>query len=252
MTFSALNLPEMAELNPSTGAFIWTPDIPGLYSIFITASDEAGNQAILEVQVTVQGTVQAAGAPAVPVLSSDNGYDTGLMDGDYTITMNLWWGNNGTTFKLYEDGVLIGAKLLKDVSPSAQQAIIAVSGKPNGTYVYTAELTNMYGTSVSEPLVVKVSEAKPGQPELANDNWDGDGSFKVTMNLWWGINGTAYRLYENGELIDTQDLVSHTPGAQYAETEINDRSPGTYTFIAELVNSSGITRSTEMTVIVRK
>ncbi|OMD66581.1 hypothetical protein BSK62_11415 [Paenibacillus odorifer] len=252
VTFSALNLPDMAELNSSTGAFVWTPDIPGLYSIFITASDEAGNQATLEVQVTVQGITQAEGAPGVPVLSSDNGYDTGFMDGDYNITMNLWWGNNGTTLKLYEDGVLIGAKLLKDVSPSAQQAVIAVSGKTNGTYVYTAELTNIYGTSISEPLVLKVSETKPGQPELGNDNWDGDGSFKITMNLWWGINGTAYRLYENGKLIDTQDLEYHTPWAQYAETEISDRSQGTYTYMAELVNSSGITRSKEMTVVVKE
>lgn len=72
------------------------------------------------------------------------------------------------------------------------------------------------------------------------------------MNLWWGINGTAYRLYENGKLIDTQDLEYHTPWAQYAETEISDRSQGTYTYMAELVNSSGITRSKEMTVVVKE
>lgn len=38
------------------------------------------------------GIPLADGAPGMPELSDNNGHDTGLRDGDYTITMNLWWG----------------------------------------------------------------------------------------------------------------------------------------------------------------
>ncbi|WP_179093462.1 hypothetical protein [Paenibacillus sp. FSL H8-0259] len=40
--------------------------------------------------------------------------------------------------------------------------------------------------------------------------------------------------------------------AQSAETAISGRTPGSYTYVAELVNSSGISRSAEMLVIVTK
>src|SRR5699024_1374763 len=46
-------------------------------------------------------------APARGVLSHDNGWDTGLLDGDYAVRMNLWWGTNATSFRLSEDGSLI-------------------------------------------------------------------------------------------------------------------------------------------------
>lgn len=199
-----------------------------------------------------QGTPLADSAPGTPVLSDNNGHDTGLRDGDYAITMNLWWGNNGAKFKLYENGELIHEVSLADQSPAAQSVQIDIAGKRNGTYVYTGELSNSLGTTKSAPLSVTVSDASPGQAVLSNDNWDGDGSYNVSMNLWWGTNATGYDLYENGILVDTQTLRAQTPGAQSAVTAISGKAPGTYEYEVVLRNPAGETRTPKMIVTVRK
>lgn len=199
-----------------------------------------------------QATPLASSAPGTPVLSDNNGHDTGLRDGDYIISMNLWWGNNGTKFKLYENGELVKEVTLADQSPSAQSVQIDISGKKNGTYVYTGELINALGSTKSAPLTVTVTDASPGQAVLSNDNWDGDGSFNVSMNLWWGTNATQYELYENGVLVDTQTLQARTPGAQSAITAISGKAPGAYEYEAVLRNPAGETRTAKMKVTVRK
>lgn len=96
--------------------------------------------------------------------------------------------------------------MLKDDTPLAQVYTTAINGKKNGTYRYVAELSNAFGTTRSDVMVVTVTNANPGKPNLSHDNWGGSGSFNVIMDLWWGTNGNQYRLFENGVLIDTQAL----------------------------------------------
>lgn len=192
----------------------------------------------------------AVAAPGKPVLSDDNGQDNGLRDGSYNVIMNLWWGNNGSSYKLYEEGKVIAEGVLKDNSPNAQQLSVPVVGKTNGTYNYVVELTNRFGTTKSEQLKVKVTDASPGKAVLSHDNWDGDGSYKVTMNLWWGTNASQYELYENGKLIDTQNLTAATPNAQRAVTEVTDKGPGVYTYKAVLKNAAGETDTAVLRVKV--
>ncbi|WP_316246812.1 rhamnogalacturonan lyase family protein [Paenibacillus ihumii] len=195
--------------------------------------------------------VKATGAPGKPVLTDNHGYNTGLLDGNYTITMNMWWGNNGSEYKLYENGQLIGTQKLTDNSPSYQTASTEIAGRPNGTYIYTCELINPFGTTQCEARTVTVKHAVPAKPVLSDDNWDGDGSYELTMNLWWGTNATVYRLYEDGVLIDTQNLAASTPHAQSAVTRIEGKAAGVYKYQVELENSSGITRSDILTVTVK-
>lgn len=223
----------------------------GSHTVKYTVQDAASNTT--EKSYTFQvigGQVIATGKPGQADLSSNSSYANGLSDGNYTVTMNLWWGNNGTSYKLYENGTLIDSKTLKDVSPAAQTASTELHGKVNGTYVYTAELTNKYGTTKIDSLTVTISDSAPGKPILSEDNWDGDGTYKVSMNLWWGTNATEYRLYENGELIDSQPLNAHTPSAQSAATTISGRSAGVYEYRAELVNAAGVTASDTIKVTV--
>lgn len=224
----------------------------GVHTVQYSVTDAAGNRLDNSVSFKVVSKPLASGIPGKPVLSHNNGHDTGLNDGSYSVTMNLWWGNNGSEFKLYENGVLISTQSLTDASPAAQTASIDITGKANGTYTYTGELTNAYGTSTSNTLVITVTDASPGKPVLSQDNWDGDGSYKVTMNLWWGTNGSEYRLYENGQLIDTKSLVEAAPRAQNAMTEITGRAIGVYEYRCELVNAAGVTSSETIFVKVVK
>lgn len=210
---------------------------------FAAAEEEGGGE---------EPSIPSTGAPGKPVLSSNNGHTNGLLEGSYTVSMNLWWGENATSYKLYEDGVLIDSQTLTSASPQAQSAKTTITGKANGTYTYVAELTNSSGSTRSEVLTVQVANAAPGKAVLSQDNWDGDGSYKVTMNLWWGTNATEYRLYENDVLIDTQALKAATPSAQSAATDLSGRANGTYTYRAELVNAAGVTSTETITVQVTK
>ncbi|RTE10847.1 OmpL47-type beta-barrel domain-containing protein [Paenibacillus whitsoniae] len=223
----------------------------GAHTIAYRVSDVAGNvtEASMLFQVTSPAVVDA-GVPGVPVLSSNSGYAHGLNDGNYTVTMNMWWGLNGSQFNLYENGVLVNTTSLAKTSPAAQTAVWTTTGKANGTYTYVGELINSAGKTVSQPLIVKVTDASPGKAVLSEDNWDGDGNFTVSMNLWWGTNATEYRLYENNVLIDTKSLTAASPGAQNTATAISGKAVGVYEYRCELVNTAGVTASDKLTVKV--
>lgn len=190
------------------------------------------------------------GIPGVIQLSDDNGHDTGLHDGDYNLIMNMWWGNNGNVYRLYENGKLIETRIVTEQSPTAQSISTGIRGRANGVYTYYAELANAFGTTASSNHAVVVSDAKPGTPILSHNNWSDDADYAVTMNMWWGTNGTTYKLYENGQLIDTQLLQKTTPNAQSAVTYMKGKAPGTYTYQGELINAAGASFSTWITVQV--
>ncbi|MFC4616667.1 GDSL-type esterase/lipase family protein [Cellulomonas algicola] len=190
----------------------------------------------------------ATGAPARGALSSDNWDD----DGTYTVALNVWWGQNAHTVTLLENGVEIARRDLVDATPTAQSAAFQVAGRGNGTYVYTAVLTNQHGSTTTAPLTVVVSKANPATPVLSHDNRDGDGAYTVTTNLWWGTNATEYRLYEDGVLVDTQTLVANGVHAQKATTTVTGRAVGTHVYRAELSNAAGTTSSTDLKVVVRR
>ena len=193
----------------------------------------------------------ATAAPARGVLSHDNGHDTGLLDGDFTLTMNLWWGENATKLRVFENGELIATAPLTYGGTAAQTATVAVSGKPNGTYEYTGELVNSQGSTVVKPVTVTVKDAAPGVPVLTADNRDGNGDYTVTADLWWGTNATGYRLYEDGELLTAGELVAKTPEAQRVAVNVTDRAIGTRTYTVEFVNAAGVTASKPLTVRVK-
>ena len=99
---------------------------------------------------------------------------------------------------------------------------------------------------------MKVTQANPGTPVLSNDNWDGDGTYTVTANMWWGTNATSYTFYENDTAVGQGTLTDKTPAAQTATLPVTGKAPGTYTYRVDFTNAAGTTTSTTMTVKVTK
>ncbi len=194
----------------------------------------------------------ATAVPAKGVLSHDNGWDTGLLDGDYRITMNLWWGQNASSVRLYENGVFVAAVPLTYAGLKAQTASIPISGRGNGTYRYTAVLANTKGETTLAPLTVTVTAANPGTPVLSHDNHDGDGTYTVTANMWWGTNATSYRFYADGALVSEGALTARTPGAQKATLAVTGATKGSHVYRVEFRNAAGTTSSAPLTVKVTR
>ena len=194
----------------------------------------------------------ATKAPGKGVLSSNDGWDTGLKDGTFQLTMDLWSGENGSLFKLYQDGVLVSSTTLTMASPSAQKAVVEIAGLKNGTYQFTGALVNSKGTTATKALTVKVTDASPGKPVLSADNWDGDGSYTVTADLWWGTNASSYRFLEGGVEVAAGSLVVGTPAAQKATLPVTGKAKGTYVYTVEFINAAGVTVSAPLSVTVTK
>ncbi|WP_054974514.1 M6 family metalloprotease domain-containing protein [Paenibacillus sp. A3] len=98
------------------------------------------------------GSVKATDVPGSPSLSHNNWNN----EKDYAITMNMWWGNNGDTWRLYENDTLVYEEELTDNSSQAQTAVKTFTNQKPGTYIYTCELVNSFGTTKSSPLKVLV------------------------------------------------------------------------------------------------
>lgn len=228
-------------------------DEVGAHDVEVRAVDVAGNAGATDAfRVDVAPADLAVRAPAKGQLSSDNGWDTGLLDGDYRITMNLWSGENASRFTLYENGVEIGSQWLTPRTPAAQQAWVDVTGRVNGTYVYTGVLTNSKGSTQTSSLTVQVKDANPAKPVLSHDNQDRDGRYTVTANLWWGTNATSYRFLENGSPVGEGTLVAASPGAQSAQLQVSGKARGSYEYTVEFRNAAGATVSKPITVTVSK
>ncbi|MGY5765255.1 rhamnogalacturonan lyase family protein [Brachybacterium sp. DNPG3] len=189
-------------------------------------------------------------APAAGVLSNDSGWDTGLHDGDYTVTMDLWWGQNATAVRLFENGELIAEQDLADATPAAQTASFAIEGRADGTYAYTCELVNPAGTTACSPTTVTVADAAPGKAVLSAQAPSADGALTITADLWWGTNGTALALYQDGELVAERDLEAASPAAQSVAVALEGVAPGEHVYEAVLSNAAGETRTAPLTVTV--
>ncbi|WP_273653704.1 hypothetical protein [Cellulomonas fimi] len=237
---------------PLSAAVRWDPAAAYPYTAQPAAEVAATVRAQAGAGVLPSGSPVADRAPDRFRLAHDNGWDTGLHDGDYTVTATLYWGSNGTVAKLYEDGVLIDAAWLEGRTPGRQQVAFDVSGRTDGDRTYVVEVLNPWGSSTSAPLTVKVRDAAPAKAVLRHDNRDGDGDLTVTASLWWGTNAERYVLYRDGVEVDSQTLTPDTPHAQQVTTRLTGLAPGTYVFTAELSNAAGTTPTAPLTVVVRR
>lgn len=190
-----------------------------------------------------------AAKPGRMVLSDDSSHD-GIRDGSYVVTANLWWGQNGTEFRLYENGTLIHTELLDDATPSHQTVSVPVTGRADGSYAYTCELENGRGVTDCRAHTVRVTDAAPAKPAISAPSRDADGTFNVTADLWWGTNATAWTLTDNGMEIASGALTVATPNAQHVEIPLTGRAPGIHQYVVIFSNEFGETSSRTATVRV--
>ena len=206
--------------------------------------------AYFAVQDALQQYVAPQAKPGVAALSNTSGWSTGLHDGNYDVKMNLWNGAPGSYYRLYENDVLVDAQRL-DPSVASQTAKTTFTSKPNGTYVYRAELVNSHGVTVSKTTKVVVKNAAPGKPVVSTDNHDQDSSFVATANLWWGTNATSYVFKLDSEVVGEGTLTANTPNAQTAQVSLQGVAPGDHTLTVVFSNANGSTESRPITVKVR-
>lgn len=145
---------------------------------------------------------KAKSAPATPAISHNNWSG----ENNFEITMNMWWGENGTSAKLYEDGKLIDEKKLTDNSPNEQSTTFTLSNKDKGTYKYKVELINEHGKSTSSEISVNVTKKlsgeteKPAIPTGLKAEVQGANAILISWNSVEGV--TSYDLEVDGKVFE--------------------------------------------------
>lgn len=91
-------------------------------------------------------------SPGVPRLSGSDRDG----DGEYTVTANLWWGTNATSWRLFEDEVEIASGALAAATPAAQRVDVPLQDRADGERTYVIEFANAAGVTRSEPHVIDV------------------------------------------------------------------------------------------------
>ena len=226
----------------------------GLYGdvvVTVTATNHAGLVSSATSTLLVVPASSATTAPGKGTLSNTSGWAHGLHDGNYDVVMNLWHGTPGSIFRLYENGALVSTRVLGETGGMSQTTGVSFAGKPNGTYVYTGELINARGTTATTSTTVRVVNAAPAVPVVSHDNWDKDGSFTATANLWWGTNANSYRFELDGVVVGSGSLAAATPNAQVATVKLSGVASGDHTLVAVFANANGETASKPVKVTVK-
>lgn len=60
---------------------------------------------------------------------------------------------------------------------------------------------NKYTYTTLNTLISSNDTEAPGVFQISKNDWDGSPNYTITMNMWYGVNGDIWRLYENGVLI---------------------------------------------------
>ena len=76
-------------------------------------------------------------------------------------------------------------------------------------------------TTITSLIASKDTEA-PTSFQISKNDWDGSPNYTITMNMWYGVNGDVWKLYENGVLIAEVPLINNTPAAQTAQYTFTD------------------------------
>jgi hypothetical protein len=104
-------------------------------------------------------------------------------------------------------------------------------------------------------MTAKSSTRTTGVPAagfLYPDNYDGEATYHIILNLWWGNNANKWTLFENGIEISTIAVVENSPNPQTGRIPITNRPNGSYVYTGVISNSFGSTACQPLTVTVRR
>jgi hypothetical protein len=172
-----------------------------------------------------------------------------------TIQWNIWWGNNASTWKLYEKApgaseALIETGTLTENSPNAQTATINLTGRGAGTYTYRIWVTNAAGLSNQNSATVLVGNSGVPAPTSPISITPGDSSQGQVYQLSVNLNAsTQFQLAEasltqfNYRLIVSNPTLLKTASIDGAGIlTINGAQPG-QTSIRIINDASGAARN---------
>lgn len=175
-------------------------------------------------------------------LKNDDNY------GNYDINISIPTDSRGDKIKLYENNQVI---LEEDINKLPSNNIIKnFKGKKEGSYTYTAELVNKYGSSKGNTIVVKATDPnKLKAPIISVDKQINTGDYKISMEVLKDNNGNELKLYENGVEILTEKIDGST--SKTFIKEFKDKKVGEYTYKAEIVRKDDKIESNDLKVTVK-
>ena len=197
---------------------------------------------------------------SVPAFAAENGADAGSPNGapaapsvthnawngdpDYTVTFNIWWGNNATSYKLYENGALIESGALAANSPNGQNHSWAFTGKANGAYTYKVELANAYGSaSGSTTLNVTNGSSTPVDPVNQPPVLYGVKNQTLTVgDSFDPMKGVTATDKEDGDLT----------AAVKVSGSVDTAVPGSYTLIYSVTDNDGAESTAKAVITVKE
>lgn len=101
------------------------------------------------------------------------------------------------------------------------------------------------GAAAPAPVAQDGSLMVPGRPQLARlpASVPLEAIQPVTWNMWWGENGRQWKIYVNGELVDSGTVTSKSPKAQQATVAVALEKPGRVEIKVALCNDHGCSES---------
>ncbi|SHJ29581.1 Chitinase, GH18 family [Clostridium cavendishii DSM 21758] len=123
------------------------------------------------------------------------------------------------------------------------EMILKTSGTPQNMVL------NGYASEYEVGSSVIIDDKKPVTPSItASTTSSTDGNYTVTLNLPDNHKGTEYKIYENNSVVKTDKLTSNnSTKISYAAT---NKTPGKYSYKAELINNFGTSVSNSIDVSV--
>jgi len=189
--------------------------------------------------------VQTVATPSFSLASGTYKTEQNVTISTATAGATIRYTTNGTEPVVTSPEYTGAIKVSKTTTLKAKAFKAGMNDSATSSATYTIEVISG-GTDSGKPT------GAPATPQLAHNNWDGNASYTITFNIWWGNNATSYKLYENGVVVDSGSLSANSPNGQSKVFNIANKANGSYAYKIDLINSFGTTTSSVATVNVTK